>query len=49
MPSLTTVSVMFAVVTQMGVVYTDLMSAFSVVSFVVPFTSEDGGVLPARR
>ena len=48
-PSLTTVSFMFSFVTQKGFVYTDLMSAFSVVSFVVSFTSEDGGVLPALR
>ena len=48
-PSLTTVSSMFSLVTQKGFVYTDLMSAFSVVSFVVSLTSADGGVLPALR
>src|SRR5262245_45946389 len=48
-PSLTTVSAMFSLVTQKGFVYTDLMSAFSVVSLVVSLTSEDGGVLPALR
>jgi hypothetical protein len=44
-----TVSFMFLGVTHTGGSSTDCTLAFAVVSSVVPLTSEDGGVWPARR
>ena len=47
--SLITVAFMLAVVTHFGVISTEGTLTFDVVSFVVPFTSEAGGLAPARR
>ena len=48
-PSLTTVSAMLSVVTQIGLAKTDAMSAPVLESFVVEFASDVGGVTPALR
>ena len=43
-----TVLFMFAVVTHFGVSRTEGTVTFAVVSLTEPFTSDDGGVCPAR-
>ena len=47
--SLITVAFMLAVVTHLGIMSTEGTLTFAVVSLVVPLTSDDGGLAPARR
>ena len=47
--SLMTVDSMFWVFTETGVSSTDLTPTLAWLSWVVPLTSADGGVWPARR